>query len=513
MTTLGQLKVLAPMLLSKVLAKDSAQRKRVNSFLVKQMGESKGLWLKVGQMLSLKPESWEGLEDLPDSEKIPSIPEEDFRPYLESLFSDSGFPLEENFSSLKFPGLAASLSQAHEVIDREGKSWMVKAKLPGIEDIVMDQLSILGFVRRLEGVQGEKKSFSTSQYQRTIKQSFARELDYDQERKNLTQFQKLQNFFETVKVPKLHEKIQSPHFIVMEKMEGDSWSTVLNSYTHDEKIEVGRQLVLQFLYQYFCMDEAQGDFHPGNFFFQRKGEEVLISWIDLGQCLTPTPLEKKALFLSLESLLNQENITLGPLFKAWNFNIDKLSPIADRLPLLVTKIFTPFTYPTAFELKKWHLQKDIENILGEDRWWFRTAGSPDLFLSIRCWIGLFSMLEALDVPLFFKGYWAELRAEISKKITSENLPESELKQVTFDDLAKNLKVQVFDNGIEKVQVTLPARAIEDIKSFLSSETLSEMEKVGVNLDQVIKEQLQKGLIPSTVIDFLEGKKRYLVTLS
>ncbi|CAN0018638.1 unnamed protein product, partial [Chrysoparadoxa australica] len=83
----------------------------------------------------------------------------------------------------------------------------------------------------------------------------------------------------------------------------------------------------------------------------------------------------------------------------------------------------------------------------------------------------------------------------------------------FDDLAKNLKVQVFDNGIEKVQVTLPARAIEDIKSFLSSETLSEMEKVGVNLDQVIKEQLQKGLIPSTVIDFLEGKKRYLVTLS
>lgn len=494
------------------MKKDSPQRKRVNAFLVKQMGESKGLWLKVGQMLSLHPESWEGLEAIPQSEEIPSISKEDFLPYLEGLFQESGFELQKCFPIISFPGLSASLSQVQEVFDQENHPWVIKAKLPGIYDIIFDQLSVLGFVKRLEGLQPDKKSFETTAYQKSIKESFERELDYDLERANLQSLSILSKRFSQAKVPGLHEKIQANDFIVMERVQGDNWQTVLESYSPTEKQQLGINLIEQFLYQYFCLGKAQGDFHPGNFFFQRNGTEVIVSWIDLGQCLTPTPVERKALFYAIRGLIKGENLAVGPLFSAWNFNLERLSPIANRLPLMLTKVFLPFTYPAAFDLKTWSLKKDLDKILGEDRWWFRTAGSPELFLSIRCWIGLFSMLETLDVPLHFKGIWLELEKEMEESLTSEPLPPSVLENVTFNDLAKSLKVQIYRDGNEKVFVTLPARAIEDIESFLSPETLLEMEKVKINLSDIISEQLKRGLIPGKVVDFSHENSRYLVTL-
>ncbi|MCR9203473.1 MAG: AarF/UbiB family protein, partial [Halobacteriovoraceae bacterium] len=367
MSTLGQLKVLAPLLLAKVMKKDSPQRKRVNAFLVKQMGEKKGLWLKVGQMLSLHSESWEGLEGLPDSEEIPGIPKEDFLPYLEALFKESRNDLGKEFPTIQFPGLPASLSQVHHVTDPHNDQWVIKAKLPGIHDIIFDQLSLLGFVKRMESLQSEKRSFETSAYQKSIRESFERELDYEQERTNLLDFQKLATRFPQAKIPKLHPTIQSNDFIVMEKMKGDSWKTVLENYTSNEKQQLGINLIEQFLFQYFCIGKAQGDFHPGNFFFQREGLKVDINWIDLGQCLSPTATERKALFYTINGLIKNQNMALGPLFSAWNFNLERLSPIANRLPLLLTKIFQPFTYAAAFNLKEWSLKKEIDQILGEDR--------------------------------------------------------------------------------------------------------------------------------------------------
>jgi hypothetical protein len=513
MAIFKQLKIIAPLMLSRALKKDSAQRKRVNSFLVRQMGENKGLWLKVGQMLSLHPESWEGLEDLPKSEEIPSIDQSEITPYLKQLFNYHHLDLEDIFPVIHHPGLAASLSQVHEVNTPSGEVWVLKAKLPGIKDVIEDQLSIFGLLQKAEGFQSEKRSFSTDAYQKSMTKSFANELDYEQERQNLNMMKSIEERFALAHVPKLHPTIQGDDFIVMEKLTGDSWSFVLENYSMKEKERLAHELVRQVLYQYFCRGHCQGDFHPGNFFFNRTQEGVNVGWIDLGQCLHPTTIERRALFLAIDDLMTGENLALGPIFAAWNFDLKKLAPIAERLPLLLTKLFYPFLYPHKMDLKTWHLKKDIDEILGEDRWWFRTAGSPDLFLSIRCWIGLFSMIEALNVSVFYKGLWLELREEMLELIPNVELPKVNLKNVSFNDMAKHLHVHVFENGHEKVAVQLPARAIADVSDFISNETQAEMKRVGINLDDLVKKHLKSGLIPGTVVDFSEGEKRYLVTLN
>lgn len=509
-----QLKIVAPLVLSKALKSDSPQRKRVNNFLVRQMGENKGLWLKVGQMLAIHPESWEGLENLPDSETIPSLPSEEMNPYIEELFKVEGKDLKDEVKEIHYPGLAASLSQVHRVTLTDDSSWMIKFKLPGIKEVIEDQLSLFGLLNHAQKLTTEKKSFSTTDYQKTLQYSFEVELDYGVERKNIKFMEALKERFpNTCEVAKLHPSLQGQDFITMSELGGDSWQEVLQNYSLEEKKVLAHEFLRQVFFQYFCRGHCQGDFHPGNFFFNRSNGQVSIGWIDLGQCLTPSLIERRALFLAIDSLISSEKMDLGPLFSAWRFNLDKLSHISDRLPLLLTKLFSPFTYPSAFSLKNWHLKKEIDDILGEDRWWFRTAGSPDLFLSIRCWIGLFTMLEALEIDVFFRGIWFELREEILQSIPEVALPQTKLENVTYDDLAKILNVQVFQDDVEKVSVSLPSRSLEHIEELIAPDTLEEMKRVGIKLDQVIKDQLHKGLRPGVVVDFKEGNKRYLVTLS
>ncbi|MCF8058517.1 MAG: hypothetical protein K9K67_04420 [Bacteriovoracaceae bacterium] len=512
MAIFKQLKIIAPIILSRALKKGSPQRKRVNAFLVKQMGENKGLWLKVGQMLSLHPESWEGLEDLPQSQQIPPIDKSEIEPYLKDLFKYHNLDLQLEFPTIKHPGLAASLSQVHEVQSSDGLTWMLKAKLPGIKDVIEDQLSLFGFLQKTEGLQAEKRKFSTEAYQKSMTESFAKELDYEKERLNLKMMQGLQDRFPLFEGPHLHPTIQGDDFIVMERLQGDSWTFVLENYSYEQKQELAEELFRQTLYQYFCRGHCQGDFHPGNFFFKRTPEGIKISWIDLGQCLHPSTTERKALFQAIDCTMTSHNFTLGSVFSAWHFDLNKLGHIAERLPLLLTKLFAPFLSPNSFNVADWHLKKDIDDILGEDRWWFRTAGSPDLFLSIRCWIGLFSMIEILGVPIFYKGLWLELRNEMLEFIPDIPLPEDSIHNISFDDMAKKLHVQVFEDTHEKVSVELPARAINDIEDFISLEVQTEMKRVGINLEELIKNQLKNGLFPGVVLDFKEGQKHYLVTL-
>ncbi len=517
MALLKQLKVAAPLIISRALKEDSPQRKRVNAFLVRQMGENKGLWLKVGQMLSMHPESWEGLEHLPDSGTIPCLPEEEIETYLEKLLKVEGLKEDELITKVSYPGLAASLSQVHKVKLSDGSDWMIKLKLPGIKEVIEDQLSLFGLLNKAQKISPEKRKFSTTDYQATLQHSFEVELDYEQERKNIKLMHDFkERFKESAEVSELHPSFQGSDFIVMKELSGESWDDVLTKWTVEEKKELAYVMMKQVLYQYFVRGHCQGDFHPGNFFFKRSGEGdnllVSIGWIDLGQCLKPSSKERLALFLAIDSLINKKNTDLGRLFAAWNFNGEKLAHIADRLPLLLDKIFTPFTYPSAFSLKNWHLKKDIDSILGDDRWWFRTAGSPDLFLSIRCWIGLFTMIESLQVNIFFRGIWLELEKEMEEAIPKVDLPLATLKNIEYDDLAKILKVQIFNEDVEKVCVQLPARSLEHIDELIAPETLEEMRRVGIKLDSIISEQLHKGLKPGNVVDFNEGKKRYLVTL-
>lgn len=509
MAGIKELKVLAPLLLSKAMSADSLQRKRVNSFLCKQMGESKGLWLKLGQFLGTGEGHWEELKTIPLGEDLPQIPEEEFLPYLHLLMSEAKLNFDAEFSSIEFPGHSASLSQVHKVIDDKGQAWALKVQLPNIDQVVKDQLSLLGLFGKFEGFQEEKKTFQTKEYHNTLADGFEKELDYSLERGNIQSLAPLEKRFENAHIVKLHPQVQSDRILCLSWEEGDDWNTVLNTYDVTQKRHIGNTLITQFLYQYFIMGISQGDFHPGNFKFTRAGA---LHWYDFGQVLTPSKKQRAALYRLIESLRDEGEEELGPLLNAWDFDLKKLAPIAHQLPLVLSKIFDPFITNQAFNIKEWNLKETINLILEENRWWLRTAGSPKLFLSIRAWMGLLNMLEELNTPFYFSQIWSELSYEMHPLFKGVTLDHAVLQEVTLKDLAKKLTIKISEGDITKVEITLPARALEEVPSLLSSQTKLEMEKAGIDITKVVEHHLKQGLKSETVVDFTDGTKHYLVEL-
>jgi len=140
---LKNLSIIGPLLLSKALKQDSLQRKRVNEHLARAMGNNKGLWLKLGQMLSIKSEQWKELGELPTGKSVQTIPAQEFDSYIQSLFNEENLDFT-TIQKIIYPGVAASLSQVHEaeLTSEKTERWIIKAKLPGIHEVVADQLKV-----------------------------------------------------------------------------------------------------------------------------------------------------------------------------------------------------------------------------------------------------------------------------------------------------------------------------------------------------------------------------------
>jgi len=512
MSTLTNLKIAVPLLLSKAMKKDSPQRLKVNQFLAQQMGDQKGLWLKVGQMLALNPESWESFEGIPAGGEVSVIPKEEMLPFLEHLFEEQGLDLHQNFPSIKFPGIAASLSQVHDLTDSQGKNWVIKVKLPGIDEVVKNQLEMLGLIKKAGSLMSEKRQFAMDDYQKTFGESFDRELNYELERENIINCSELMTMTPSSYFPKLHPTIQGRNFIVMEKLEGIDFRSFSKEATTEEKSQLANLLTEQFITAYFALGKVQGDFHPGNFLIKREGQGLSIQWLDLGQTLSPSANERMALYLAISGALNGDALPLGGIFNAWDFDLNKLGHLSNRLPLLLHKFFAPILSTSSFNLSEWHLKKEVDEILGEDKWWFRTAGSSRFFLSIRQWIGLFSMLEELNVPIFFQGIWKKCEPKISQSLSGEEIKEVPLDGASFNDLAKTLRVKITKENGKDVEVTLPARAITEVIHFISPETLERMKEADVHLDKIILKALQNGLTPCTLVDYHDTEAHYQVSL-
>lgn len=122
------------------------------------------------------------------------------------------------------------------------------------------------------------------------------------------------------------------------------------------------------------------------------------------------------------------------------------------------------------------------------------------------------MLEELNTPFYFSQIWSELSYEMHPLFKGVTLDHAVLQEVTLKDLAKKLTIKISEGDITKVEITLPARALEEVPSLLSSQTKLEMEKAGIDITKVVEHHLKQGLKSETVVDFTDGTKHYLVEL-
>ena len=478
--------------------------------LVKLMGDARGLTMKIGQLMA-------GSDDInffqPLVSNINPLPLDKILPSLKPYLSQ---PIAKQFQQIDESIAAASLGQVHHATLANGDEVAIKIRYPGIVDSIKAELKLSSWLPDAGPV--KRWQFESSDYKNTLHRQLLRETDYRIEMQTQQRFkQKLQ--VQGLVVPDIYTEIGCEALLVQSWEEGCRFSEA-SQWSKKNRLEIARTLLLTLFQSLFVHGEIHGDPHPGNYLYRKDNDEQAETvLLDYG-C---TVLVSKPIRMALLKLIDayQSGNTIDPLscFVAMGFKAEKLSHINDKLPDLCKVLFYPFIEQRPTHVKDWKISQPLEELLEEQRWWFRAAGPADLLLLLRTFHGLKQQMEQLDVSL---PWWPMLKFAVGDELIQQarNLNVSDNDQIvttksTTKVRAKKLCIRVNKTGTEIISLDLPAEAILDLESMIPPPALQQIQdNDNLELATLIETLKQKGIDPQIVYDSVDNEsgKQYKIWL-
>jgi ubiquinone biosynthesis protein len=299
--------------------------------LIEEMG---GLWVKTGQLLSLRtdllsPDFSRELSRLQYA--AVGFPFDVARGVLEA---ELGQPLEAVFSEFdEHPVAAASICQVHRArLRANGELVAVKVQRPGIEQRFARDLVWLSRLLKSMRFMPGMSFFTWDEMIWETTQIFQEEVDYRYEASNTRRLRKTLDDHD-VYVPKVFD-CSTRRVLVLEWVPGVLMSSFLEmGREHPEQLaewcrdnnvnaaKVGEKLFLTFFRQLFEDNLFHGDLHPGNILLLRDSKLALI---DFGSAGTND-----------ETLLEYYKMSMkGVGDKDFPMAVDYLFLLSDRLPAI-----------------------------------------------------------------------------------------------------------------------------------------------------------------------------------
>ncbi len=254
-------------------------------------------YIKFGQIMStrrelLPPELIAELQRLQD--RVDPLPFEEIRPVIRKYCPN----LEECFDIIEAdPVAAASLSQVHRAVMKDGQVVALKVQRPGIVDLIEADILILqSLARRVESLFPDLRVYNLPGMVDEFAVQIRRELDFSQDGMNAERLRRNMRDIPCVKIPRIHWGITGPFLLAMDYVEGvridDVAAIRAFGLSPEEIADIGFQAYVQ---QIFVDGFFHGDPHPGNLFVTEQGEVVFLDYGIVG-VLRP---ERKRMFIDL----------------------------------------------------------------------------------------------------------------------------------------------------------------------------------------------------------------------
>ena len=258
------------------------------------------VYIKLGQWLSSRadilPQPYlEELSKLQDS--VPSAPFDQVKPIIEKELG----PIDKKFDEIDPNSISgASLGQVYRG-SVSGQQIVIKVKRPGIEKIVVKDLSVLKKVLPLAlrfvdpNLRYSAKAM-LSQFIETIHE----EMDYTNELQNLKTIKNDMAKSDKVVIPSVYDDLSSKNVLTMEYLPGIK---VTNVQALDEKGIDRKQLVIDVHKIFFTMllkhSFFHADPHPGNISVTDNGKLILYDYGMVGRINNETRFKLIRLYLAL----------------------------------------------------------------------------------------------------------------------------------------------------------------------------------------------------------------------
>ena len=490
------------------LSQSEAEQLLARQALVRMLADARGVSMKIGQLFA----DVEGNSDYQTLvEGIEPFPLKQMLPVLQKGLKK---PVKKVFKSIDEAISAASLGQVHFALLKTGEKVAVKLRYPDIAEAIDTELRVAGLLPGMGPV--KQWGFELEAYKSSLRNNMQRELNYRSEAERQDYFSQVVKI-DGLNVPYVYKELCSESVLVQSRASGVLINEVSGWPIYDRE-KIGEILLKTLFKSLFVAGEVHGDPHAGNVFYDYdKDGSPVVSLLDYGCTIHISEQRRLALLKLIVACRIQQAVSPLDCFVAIGFDVDKLAHINGSLPLLCQYLFQPFLSGHAFKLSEWELEKNMTDLLGEKRWWFRSAGPADLLLLMRAFQGLVVQLQFLKVSL---NWWDILQQAVGDNLIQQaakyELPVAGIKEqprLCFADQASKLCVQVRNNGKLTVSVTLPAEAVLDLEQIMPEDVAELLKKSDViDLKKILEDLRDHGLKPQVLFQLGNASKQYKVWL-
>ncbi|NQT89433.1 phosphotransferase, partial [bacterium] len=254
--------------------------------LTRVMEELGPTFVRLGQVLSSRPDlldeefirEFERLQD-----QVAPFPTEQARA---TVARELGRPVEEAFAWFDDEPIASgSLAQVHRATLPGGGDVVVKIKRPGIERVVLTDLSLLRSVGDYaERHMPELRVFQPRVVLEELERTMRRELDFVTEAANTTRFTEALEPADGARCPQVYWDLTTSDVLTLERLQGVRISDLdAIDAAGIDRPRLARRLADVFLKQYLDMGIFHADPHPGNLLVLRDGTVGIIDFGMVGR--------------------------------------------------------------------------------------------------------------------------------------------------------------------------------------------------------------------------------------
>ncbi len=395
-------------------ASDSLTKDRAKDYLANLLSEDGGILLKVAQYMGTKDDDISSIVTPTLEEKKSGLSSDEVERILKREFKGDA----ERISQISKGAFYASIGQVNSAQLDGDLKVAIKTQYPKIKKVLKEQLKIINILPIASQYSSIKKwGVEFSSYQKMIEKVLEQECNYHYEIDELRKWKNYTSHLEFIKIPEVIKGFDKSEIYVQEYIEGVNIDEVTLSWSDPEKKYIANGMVESFfsiLAKHNCF---QGDTNFGNYIFTKEQ----IGLIDLGQTVYLDEKIVKAFFKALSCEFSGEEYSKLGLMVELGFDQKKLSHLSLKTGLLVDILIEPLVVDYAYDMNSWKYQANLDLLLGEDKWWFRSAGSTDFFLLMKSFMGLKNLISKLDTSIFFKAILLRIIKDMD--LESYSIPE------------------------------------------------------------------------------------------
>lgn len=259
-------------------------------------------FIKLAQILSNRPDIIpEGLvkefEKLQD--RVPPVPFVQAKVIVENGIGKKIEEVFEEFSQV--PMASASIGQVYKAKLLTGEEVVVKVQRPNVAEIIEQDLSIIKeAVRRMDRYMKKQGVLNGEEVVRVFERAITKELDYQNEARNIDRFRTTYKHRTDFYVPKAYREFSSNKVLIMEFVKGCKITDVEQlrewNISPARIVEKGMDIYLSQIFEYGYF---HGDPHPGNVLVNPEGRIILLDFGMVGQLMKKDKYAFAGIFIAM----------------------------------------------------------------------------------------------------------------------------------------------------------------------------------------------------------------------